>query len=208
MGISDFVDFVQRNGQCFTPLDLLESAEEEPENYSDFLAAGLDEFGSSTAGSTNAILVLIPVEELSDPEELNNWPLDKFKEYPTHNAHYSWDAHDFGTYDPTKTYNISKLLGYYKILVEGEQSWCGESVWQSEKFPGKYIVNFDAEIYKIFVDQEMGIEDGGNAVRWSFYLEIFDNQGIADMLGKKVKTKMDAFMLVCKIPYEAEMDEE
>ena len=146
MGIHDYIDFIQRNGQNLICLEL---------SPDDDCSSDLE---NDTAGANSAILVLIPIDYTRD--DLLSWPLTRFAQFPSIKTEYSWDDWDF---EPS--------LGYDEILRESDE-WINSAIWQSPQYPNKWIVNFEPHSYNMFI---LGLDDP-NLVPWSFYRMIFDNR--------------------------------
>lgn len=69
MGVHDFVDFVQRNGQC------------------------LHDLCDESCGAMEAIIVLIP--DIITIREILSWPLTEFSKFKYKHCTYSWDDWNF-----------------------------------------------------------------------------------------------------------------
>jgi hypothetical protein len=121
MGIHDYIDFIQRNGQHIGKLDY---AEDEEESFED-------------TGSSEAILVRIPTTYTK--RDILSWPLTEFAKFPAVKYNYSWDNWDF-----------EPALGYHEVL-SGDKEWYDQTIWQSSAKSGEWLVNFEPEEYNAFV---------------------------------------------------------
>ncbi len=67
MGINDYIDFVQRNGQCLEPVVFIDEDEE-------------DEYSPDSYGSSEAVLVRVPISFTK--RDILSWPLTEFAKFP------------------------------------------------------------------------------------------------------------------------------
>lgn len=180
MGIHDYVDFIQRNGQFITPLVLLD---EDNDDNSD----SCDDNDGGDHGSGNAIIVKIPSKYTK--RDILSWSLVEFIKYPIITAEYSWDDWDF-----------RPSLGYDNYLHDSDK-WHDAAIWQSEMYPDEWLINFDPISYEVFV---LG-KSNPNLVSWEFYTMIFSNRydscpGMSltstSAKRKENNSKLDAFNLI------------
>jgi hypothetical protein len=178
MGVYDYCDFVQKNGQCLTPLQLLLNENDE----SLFFDGESTEI--TTSGSQEAIIVLIPFNEKIEnfqvkAENIKKWSLDLFKDYPIHFTDgYRWDGWSFND------------IENYDEFINSDDA----SIWISKTFPDKILVNFEVNTYKVFVSREISY----NLVPWSYYF---------DVLGDKIKigiSKKEIFELIITNKFRSE----
>lgn len=151
MGIHDFVCFIQRNDQCLHSLELIEVTNEHIKRMDQFYDYNqksdtenldynyyIDYDNGCSFSSDEAIIVLVPSTFTKD--EIINWNLKKFKEFPFIKAKY--DRLDW---------SFLNIDGYDEILMGDDDH---KSVWISPNYPNKYMVNFDPVAYEIFVQSE------------------------------------------------------
>lgn len=160
MGVHDYCDFVQRNGQTSRRLDLVEDEE-------DWDISEDEEDIPDSVGNAKAVLVRVPGG--FSRRDILGWPLTKFAEFATTTRGYSWDRWGF-----------EQIEGYQKVLtgetppeIPGRREFWDYAVWKSESFPGEWLVNFDPAAYDAFVLGEADPE----AVPWWYYREVFDGHG-------------------------------
>jgi hypothetical protein len=132
MGIHDFIDFVQRNGQCIYPLQLMDGVKNHSDDDDDECDDECD-----SAGSARAIIVLVP--STYTKKEIISWPLREFAKFQKIDADYSWD-----------NWGFDKIEGYREILFD-EDKWWNQAIWMSPTFKDHYLVNFEPAVYDAFV---------------------------------------------------------
>jgi hypothetical protein len=165
MGVHDYIDFVQGNGQCLSPLTLLTDADAD-------VGAEEDDDGNGAVGSTRAILVRVP--DSCTVRDILSWRLTDFAKYPVHEAKYSWD--DWG---------FENVRGYRKILMGDSDRWWEQSIWRSPTFPGEWLVTFEPGTYAAFVRGEAQPE----LIPWWYYRCVFGSRPDSCPLNKKLAYK-------------------
>ena len=149
MGLHDYVDFVQRNGQTLIPLVLLEDDDDD------------EFFEPGSAGSSDAIIVTIP--KSTSKRDILSWSLSEFAKYPKIAGTYCWSDWEFKEVD-----------GYDQVLQNSDAKWWDQCIWESPTYPNHYLVNFEPETFKAFVN--------GSVSAWQLpghYLdEVFGNRSV------------------------------
>lgn len=159
MGIHDYVDFVQRNGQTLTPLRLTDENVKDDDDCGDaVLDDDRDDDCDGPVGSSEATLVRVP--GTYSVRDILQWPLPKFAEFPFVKATYSWDGWGF-----------AEVKGYSKVL-QGYDDWWDAAIWVSKSFPGERLVNFEPAVYAAFVLGHADLE----RVPWAYYRTVFENR--------------------------------
>jgi len=195
MGVHDFVDFIQRNGQCFYGIELLDDSITTREELSDLMSddgddiykaiCSYEKLNDSHPGASEAYLVLVPKSQVKNMNDLYRWNPTNFKRYEKVLVRYSWDDWDFS--------DDSKYFGYDEVLQNAPGSYSSEDVelyipgtecvWEIpednthrnlEPFRNKYIVNFDKLTYECFVEQR----HHPNKIPLNFYLNVLENYNI------------------------------
>lgn len=123
MGVHDYIDFVQRNGQCVASLFFLDNDEDDP--------------GLQYETSDQAILVMI--DKKYSKADILSWHLREFAKFPTVKVTYSADD-----------WNFIEVQGYSEILM-ADKEWWDQAIWESPSVPGIYLVNFEPNTYNAFV---------------------------------------------------------
>jgi hypothetical protein len=124
MGIHDFIDFVQRNGQDIYSFHLLDNEEDT-------------EIEEERSGSNKATIVVIP--KIYSKKDILSWSLREFAKFPKIEVTYSWDDWDF-----------KEITGYQEILMD-YKNWWDATIWESSSIPGCYLVNFEPNTYNTFI---------------------------------------------------------
>lgn len=171
MGVRDYTCFAQRNhSQDLKELELEDEDKSErpsrPEGYDDTDA---DEFDDdelfdppSTAGSGEAILVLVP--KTNSLAVIGGWSLTKFADFPHVESEYDWDGWEFSA--------ASGFIDAEQNDPEAYEAFDG-AVWVSPDHPDTYLVTFEPNCYRVFVTQEVSPW----RVPWWFLHHVYSNRG-------------------------------
>ena len=152
---TDYTDFVQRNDQNITPLELLPPGTVEPYPEEDE-----DDSGSRYVGGQDAILVKVP--KTYSIRDILYWSLSEFNKFPVIEDNYSFGDVSF-----------EDTEGYYELYTEGITThWYNMAIWESPKYPGFHLVNFEYESYHAFVQQSTD----PLRIPWAYYKEVFNNR--------------------------------
>lgn len=154
MGIHDYVDFVQRNGQCLENFELVDPGKDIPTEDDE------EEYGKSTScGKSEVIFVQIPLG--INRNDLFHLPLKEFAKWPRFQDEYSWDDWDFKTF-----------TGYREVLFTRHNIDQRElTIWTP---PGQtsLFVNFDPFAFDCFVLQKYQPEQ----IPYAYYNEIYSGR--------------------------------
>ena len=169
MGVHDYICHFHHNDQNLIGIEILDDPEDDLDENSD------DDDGGDGCGSSSAIVVIVP-----DNVEINKMKYGDFAKYPKLELTYSWDNWDF-----------DELTGYDKFLRDDESVPDSKdaSVWTHKKYPGKFLVNFEPNTYKVFVTGEISPD----SVSLKSYRRILRDRE----LKYKGRNKFDLYRLIC-----------
>jgi len=151
MGIHDYIDFIQRNGQNVYSLDILDDATDELNPRGD------DDIDDCENTSSAAIIVHIP--KTIGKETILSMNLPDMQQFQYHEEEFDSDEWDFVE---TKGHNdaIHKDEIFEQIF------------WESEKYPDHYLINFEPNSYKAFVQNKIKPE----LIPWAYFESVFENR--------------------------------
>ena len=175
MGVSEYICFIQRNGQNVTSLVLGES---EPNRFPVLRTSNYTErIVNKHADCGKAIVVLVP-GSYSLPDILS-FELKDFRKFEYVKTYHNWDTRQF-----------KGIKGYYDVLMENPDDnaeWWEYAVWTSLSFPGYWLVNFEFMSYHVFVRFTDKIHGKSHRhmsdklldlIPMSFFEEIFGNRSL------------------------------
>jgi hypothetical protein len=106
-----------------------------------------------------AVIVLVP--DTVDRDELDRWPLSKFRSYAAIESGY--DGTDF-----------EAVEGYSKYREDCDYE--GSYIWRSAQYPGYWLVNFESTAYELLVKGSV------DALRipYEWYDDVLESRGLID----------------------------
>jgi hypothetical protein len=174
MGVHDYIDFIQRNGQCLYSLDPDERIKDEGIEDEGETS---DEDPPNTVGTDKAMVVRVP--DRHTIADILSWKLTKFAEFPVVELEYTWDGWDFIDEE-------GEDMEYSEYLMGNIDDYYRNGVWKCDRvYPGQWLLNFEENSYKAFVLGEIDPE----RIPWYYYQMAFDNRDWNNL----PPTKADAF---------------